>query len=436
MLRIIWKQIVNRRKSNGWILLELLCVFCLAWYIVDFFFVLEYNRSLASHRDVRNTYRIDVGTLPASHAGYDTASAAPPAAIAHLQRVVARIKEYPDVESAGLCLGDYSLPGTGSFNGSTYRSAQDTLKTISIQRINFIAEEDYFKVFRHTSGRGGRPVSLADYDWGAPGVALVTRIVAETLFPGEEAVGKIIESTWVSPEYPREQYRIAGVTDDLKRFNYSRPHGVVFFPARIDESNYLYVSIAVRSRGHIPAARFMKEFRQQMSAPLRIGNYYLKNMASLVQVEAGTNYSFGITNTIRMHAALMAFFLVTVALCVLGAFLYRVNVRREEIGIRRAMGAGNHGIRWMFILEGLLLLSIAAIPAMIIEVQFISAGLIDTLGKHDMSPGDYLPDNGLLRFLITNLVTWLTLAGIIVPAILYPAWRAGRITPVEALRDE
>ena len=52
---MIFTQIWNKRRSNGWLFVELLLVFCLLWYIVDFFFVLEYNRALPSCRDINHT---------------------------------------------------------------------------------------------------------------------------------------------------------------------------------------------------------------------------------------------------------------------------------------------------------------------------------------------------------------------------------------------
>ncbi|UQT36148.1 hypothetical protein M5E82_12060 [Parabacteroides distasonis] len=41
-----WIQLMNRWRSNVWVCVELLLAFCLAWYMVDYFFVEIYNRSL------------------------------------------------------------------------------------------------------------------------------------------------------------------------------------------------------------------------------------------------------------------------------------------------------------------------------------------------------------------------------------------------------
>ncbi|MDH6305277.1 putative ABC transport system permease protein [Parabacteroides sp. PF5-5] len=433
MLWSICKQILNRKKSNGWILLALLLVFCLIWFMVDFFFVLEYNKSLTSHRDLNNTYYIELGTLAKTLPEYKEAEAEPSAGIANLYRIVNRIKEYPDVESVALCQSFSSLPGVGSYNGSEYRSATDSTKRAGIQRITFIPEEDYFRAFRHTSNQG-KAISLTDFDWGNPSAVLISQMVAERLFPGESAIGKTIETSYKSPDAPRDQHLVVGVLDDLKRFNYNRPQGIIFFPQRISEQNYNYIYIAIRSKEHIPASRFIPAFKKQMSSNLRVGNYYLKNVKSLVAMEKETNNAM--TNMVRSLSGLMLFFLINITLCVLGTFWYRVNVRKEEVGIRRAMGSNEAGIKKLFVLEGIILLTLILIPAMIIESQFIAAGLISTLGQSNSSYGDYLPDHTIVRFLITNAITWLLLAAIVVLAIWYPARSASRIKPVEALKDE
>lgn len=436
MLYNIFKQILNRKKSNGWIALALLLVFCLTWYMVDFFFVLKYNQNITSHRDVRNTFYIDMATLSKKHPSYQETESEPDNAIANFYRIVSRIKESPDIESVALCISMSSFPGVGSYSSTEYRNPDDTTKTAGIQSIQFIPEEDYFKVFRHTANNGKTTVAMNDYDWGEPSAVVVTQMLADRLFPGESPIGKTIEPAYKHPDHPRRQNRIIGVIDDLKRFGYERPHSVIFFPHKLNEKNYQYAYIAVRTKGNIPANDFITNFKKEMSSKLRIGNYYLKNVQSFVQIGENTDYTFGMTNAIRTRSALMIFFLVNITLCILGTFWYRVNTRREEIGIRRAMGSNTTNIHTLFIIEGLLLLTMIVPLAMIIEIQFMYAGLIETLGRNQMSYGDYLPDHTAIRFLITNGLTWLLMAIMVMLAIWYPARQAGRMNPIDALRDE
>ncbi|MCD8267851.1 MAG: FtsX-like permease family protein [Parabacteroides sp.] len=99
------------------------------------------------------------------------------------------------------------------------------------------------------------------------------------------------------------------------------------------------------------------------------------------------------------------------------------------------MGATSQSILWQFFVEGLCLLAIVTLPALLIEMQFVYAGMIDTLGQDEVNP-IYLPDRTLLRFFLTNCITWVVLACIILMAIWIPARRASRMVPAEALHYE
>ena len=436
MLKMILRQILNCKKNNMWIALQLLIVFCLIWYMVDYFFVLEYNRSLTSHRDLNNTYMVSLATLPENHPEYNAADSEPTVELENFQRVINRLKENPAVESVALGINSSSLPGLGSNSSSDYRNVEDTLKVAESQFIRFIISEDYLNVFRHTKDDGKTNISLRDYDWSNPGSVLISRFMEKKLFPGESAIGKYVERSYESPGYPREQHRVIGIFDDIKHVGYRRPIASIYIPVQLNEANYRSVFIGIRTKEDLSPLQFSETFKKEMSRLLNIGNYYLDNVQSLVQMDKDTEYRSGLTNLIRVRIAFMIFLFVSISLCVLGTFRNRVNMRREEIGIRRSMGSSSINIRKLFITEGLLLLSMIVIPAMLIEMQFIYAGLIETLGQDINSHGDYLPDHIVSRFIITNAITWLLMTAMIILAIWYPAYSASRMNPVDALRDE
>lgn len=64
MWKMTWIQLMNRWRSNVWVCVELLLAFCLAWYMVDYFFVEIYNRSLPSGRDYADVWQVEMGLLP------------------------------------------------------------------------------------------------------------------------------------------------------------------------------------------------------------------------------------------------------------------------------------------------------------------------------------------------------------------------------------
>ena len=81
------------------------------------------------------------------------------------------------------------------------------------------------------------------------------------------------------------------------------------------------------------------------------------------------------------------------------------------------------------------MLAVVTLPALFIEGQFVYAGLIETLGQYKDNMG-YLPDKIIVRFILTNCLTWLVLAVAILVAIWLPAGKAASLAPAEALHYE
>ena len=196
------------------------------------------------------------------------------------------------------------------------------------------------------------------------------------------------------------------------------------------------MEIAVRARESVPDTRFLQDFKNAMSRELRIGNFYLKGVKSYNRINKDTEFSFGMTSSVRIRTAMTLFFLINIMLCVMGTFWYRIRVRREEIGLRMAMGSTRADIRKMLLWEGICLLTVMMIPAVLVEMQFVYLGLIDTLGGGNSSSVTYLPDRTVLRFILTNCLTWVVLAVAIVAAIWLPADKAAKMAPAEALHYE
>lgn len=429
MLKQILIQLWNRRKANAWILVELLLVFCLMWYVVDYFCVLGYNRSLPSHRNLDHTWRVTVDLLPEEAPDYKPGESDSTALEKNYERILDRISRYTDVESYTVTHQTNS-PGDGSMNCYPYRNRQDTSLTGQIVTLSFDYRTDYFQVFRYTTP-GGKPVSLKDFDWSGPHDVVICGLTGKTFFPGQNPVGRVLESV----NLPDEYMQVKGVVGQIKRFDYERPFMCAYKPIRLDAGNIMDMEIAVRSRESVSDANFLESFKEAMKHELRIGNFYLYNIQSYNDRMDYQDVAFGMTRDIQIRESMMLFFLVNTILCVIGTFWYRIRVRRDEIGLRMAMGSSRAGIRGLFIGEGLCLLAVVTLPALFIEVQFVYAGLIETLGQYKDNMG-YLPDKIIVRFILTNCLTWLILAVAIVVAIWLPAGKAANLAPADALHYE
>ncbi len=122
--------------------------------------------------------------------------------------------------------------------------------------------------------------------------------------------------------------------------------------------------------------------------------------------------------------------LVTLALGAIGVInimLIAVSERTREIGLRKALGATNRSIMLQFFIEGTLLTLVSGLIGMA-----VSGGFMALLGNYN-GPGGFDPPRLVPKTAILAIAS-LTLAG--VAAGLYPARKAARLEPVEALRKE
>jgi putative ABC transport system permease protein len=121
---------------------------------------------------------------------------------------------------------------------------------------------------------------------------------------------------------------------------------------------------------------------------------------------------------------------VTLALGAIGVInimLVSVSERTREIGLRKALGATNQNILWQFFLEGILLTLLSGVLGMM-----LAGGVMVALGSVQ-GPAGFDPPR-LVPMTATLAISFLAIAA--VGAGIYPARKAARLQPVDALRQE
>ena len=107
---------------------------------------------------------------------------------------------------------------------------------------------------------------------------------------------------------------------------------------------------------------------------------------------------------------------------VMNTMLVSVSERKKEIGIKKAIGATNGNILLEFILEAIFLTVLSGITG-------ILSGIV--IGK-------CLTDFYGLIFVMNTDIIWVSFAVSVVIGVLfggYPAWKAARLKPMDALRS-
>lgn len=155
-----------------------------------------------------------------------------------------------------------------------------------------------------------------------------------------------------------------------------------------------------------------------------IAPYYLEKVLPYKE----SKDSSGKNNMYSASIYAIIFLLINIFIGTLGLFSFKIKDRYSEIGLRLATGATKSNILKEYITEGIVLLSLAFIPVIIItaNIFYISAPTLN-IGIKTYS---------LSSFFIDTTISYLIMCTIISLAIILPASKAMKIQPAEALKDE
>jgi putative ABC transport system permease protein len=251
---------------------------------------------------------------------------------------------------------------------------------------------------------------------GSPKVAIVNEEFARQIFHGQNPVGLSFRRQ-EDAQKPDSLLLVVGLVRNTKYYELRedfRPIAIV--PAGQDDDPN-------------PGANFV--FRT--NAPL--GEFFRNAEAAAAEIHPGLGLDFAVLTTQikesltrdRLMAALAgAFGLLAGTLAVLGLYgviAYMVAKRRNEIGVRIALGASRKQVIGLVLQEAALLLGIGLAVGIALAAW---AGQAAASMVYGLKPRDPITLGGA--------VVALALAAL--AASYGPAWRASRLQPMDALRDE
>ena len=243
---------------------------------------------------------------------------------------------------------------------------------------------------------------------------IITRSVADKLFPGQSALGKSFYSWGENP------MRVVGVVDHLVRP--SEQGGAVeheysmIFPIHVPFSlggNYLLRTDPARRDEVLKAA---------VSALVKNGPNRIildDNTKTMEQLRA--EYYRQDRAMVWMLVAVIVALLVVTALGIVGLASFWVQQRTKQIGVRRALGATRGQILRYFQTENILLATIGIVLGMLLAYAINQL----LMGKYELPrlPLFYLPVGAALLWLLGQI------------AVYGPARKAASVPPAVATRS-
>jgi putative ABC transport system permease protein len=325
------------------------------------------------------------------------------------EAVVDRLKEVPQVKAAAAVIG---LPLSGLNPRAPYGVAGRPALPISQRPLAgfCVVSDDYFKVME-IPFREGRPFNASDRE-GAPGVCIVNETLANHVFPGESALGKVLLR---GPNGDLRQ-EIVGVIADVKTngLNAPAPEEVYYSIHQLGRPN---VALVAKIDGDPVALQSI--IRAAVTAVDKD-----QPISFFATLEANVAQSLG---TQRIVASLTAIFaggaLVLAAVGLYSVLAYAVAQRTSEIGIRMALGAQRGQVVSLIMRSGLKLVAIGLIVGLGLAAGVARLGQSLLFNVQPLDPLLYGGVAALFAFIAAL-------------ACLLPSLRASRIDPLVALRAE
>ena len=403
MSKKIYTQIRNEWHSNWWLALELLLVSVVMWYVVDYMFVITNTYNEPHGFDVSHCYLIEMGKLTDKSSDYipnDTLL------VEEIETLVDRLRHRPEVEAVSLSANSYPYNGSNSSITIRYDTLLSDYCIVRSERIRGETPEELAQMLSDGNFMASDNLFLSKYD------QRLTSFVGKSFFLGNDSA---------------QTFRLIASLNPVRYSDYEPVWSwtscfVVSLLLRDWYDTNLELCVRVKADQDVD---FIERLRADSEKQFRIGNVFIADIVPFANIRR--DYQMDETIQIRNYLFGMGFLLLNIFLGLLGTFWFRTQQRRSEIALRKALGSTNRDVFRRLLAEGMVILVIATIPAVIVDWNLAYAELNYWMNGTTLEP---------VRFIITVAITFLLIALMIVLGTYIPARKAMKIEPAEALHDE
>ena len=351
----------------------------------------------------RRLVAMDAGFSPS---GVLTAEFDVPREEAVLRQLLEQVRSTPPVDSAAATTN--FLLGGGSWSLG--------IRTDALNRESKFTwvSPGYFATLT-TPILSGRDFNSSD-TVSSPRVAVINQIFANLFFPGEDPIGKTFR-TIAEPHYPAAEYQIVGLIRNTSYFSLQeRQPPMAYGPITQYPPGPAGTLIYIRSSAPLAGVeaavrRRVAEWRPGTDMDFRVFEQQISNSLNRERLLAALSGFFGAL------AALLA----TIGLY--SVLAYNAARRRDEIGIRMALGASRGQVVRLMLREAVLLVPLGI--GIGVACSLAAGRVVESL-LYGVSPHDPARLGGAAAALVVAAAI----------GSLLPALRASRVHPMLALRDE
>ena len=251
-------------------------------------------------------------------------------------------------------------------------------------------------------------------------VCVLGKTVVDTLFENAEPVGQIVKIKNVG-------FHVVGVMKEKGASGWRNPDDQVFIPystamKRVFGNDYLSsISVQANNDKLIQAAEteLIELIRKEHEIPVnKEPDFHIRNQAEFMETLEESSQTF--TNMILGIAVVS---LVVGGIGIMNIMLVSVTERTKEIGLRKAVGAQRIDILAQFLVESTTLAVVGGILG-------IGVGIIGAEGVPSI--WGWRTEVSVMYAIVSFVVS--AFVGVFFGA--YPAWKAAKLHPIDALRHE
>jgi predicted permease len=323
------------------------------------------------------------------------------------EQVAERIAQIPGVRAAG---GVSRLPSTGRYNTWGTRARSGPLAGVqrpSAQAEHRIISGDYFRAVGIPVLKG-RNFDGRD-DFGAPSVVLITKSLADALFPGVDPIGQTLRGGG-------QESQVIGIVGEVAVDNEGHQAPYVYHAHRqwAADRNWALTQVVALEN---PRAEVQSLVRGAITT---LDPQLVVHHPAMLDDAIGGGAAQRLF-TLRILLAFAAVAIVLAALGIFGVLSYGVRLRAREFSIRMALGAQRGAVRQMVLRRGLVVTGIG-IGIGVLSAAFLSRLMMSVL--FEVSPLDPIVYAGAVVFM----------AIVAVVSAYVPAHRATVMDPRTALQ--